>query len=258
MKQHLRFDYDVLLEFDAPVMRHAFVLRCLPPSYAGQEIQDVSLRLEPYAPWRLQRDAFGNLLQVGRLDKPHKMFHYTVSGRAVTDRTAYRQEESAGFYRYPSCCTLPSAPLLDFLRSLSLPQEERARAWQLSEAVRAHLQYTPGVTGTGTTAAEAFAKGAGVCQDYAHVYLALARQAGLTVRYCSGLTVGEGASHAWCEVRLDGIWRGIDPTRGLWTDESYLRFNVGRDFADCPMERGIFTGAAGQRQHIQMRVRPVM
>ena len=116
------------------------------------------------------------------------------------------------------------------------------------------MTYATGRTGLTTTAAQAFAAGHGVCQDYAHLYLALARQMGLPARYVNGLTQGEGASHAWCEVWLDGVWRGIDPTRGKWTDEGYLRFGVGREFADCPIERGIFLGAAGQRQTVFMKV----
>ena len=82
----------------------------------------------------------------------------------------------------------------------------------------------------------------------------LARQAGLPARYVNGLPEGEGASHAWCEVWLDGVWTGIDPTRGRWTDEGYIRFGVGRDFGDCPMERGVFLGHTSQRQTVFMTV----
>ena len=77
---------------------------------------------------------------------------------------------------------------------------------------------------------------------------------GLSARYVNGLPEGEGASHAWCEVWLDGVWTGIDPTRGRWTDESYIRFGIGRDFADCPMERGVFLGGANQCQTVFMKV----
>ena len=120
--------------------------------------------------------------------------------------------------------------------------------------MQARLTYTPGVTGVSTTAAQAFALGQGVCQDYAHVYLALARLCGLSARYVNGLPEGEGASHAWCEVWLDGVWTGIDPTRSRWADEGYIRFGIGRDFTDCPMERGVFVGAANQCQTVFMQV----
>ena len=145
--------------------------------------------------------------------------------------------------------------MAEYLDQLELPPDPAERAWALALAVQARMTYLPGVTSVRTTAAEAFAAGQGVCQDFAHVYLALARKAGLAARYVNGLPEGEGASHAWCEVWLDGIWTGIDPTRGRWTGEDYLRFSVGRDFGDCPMERGVFLGLTTQSQTVFMRVR---
>ena len=138
--------------------------------------------------------------------------------------------------------------------ALSLPETPRLRAWALAQAVHDGLAYVPGATGVATTAAQAFHEGRGVCQDFAHVYLALARQAGLAARYVNGLPQGEGVSHAWCEVWLDGLWTGIDPTRLQWTNEGYLRFGAGRDFGDCPIERGVFLGSARQEQQVFMRV----
>lgn len=254
MKRRLRFYYDILLEFDREVTGHAFALRCVPPSFPGQEIPDAALALDPQAPYARQRDGFGNLLQIGRIDAPHDHFRYTVQGTALLDLSQRRQEAAHPIYRFPSAHTQVSGEMAGFLAGLELPEEPRDRAWALCRAVGAHMNYTPGVTGVATTGAEAFACGHGVCQDFAHIYLALARRSGLTARYASGLPEGEGASHAWCEVWLDGVWTGIDPTRGRWTDDGYIRFNVGRDFADCPMERGVFLGLTGQRQTVFMRV----
>lgn len=255
MKRSLTFFYDISLQFDQPVRSHAFALRCIPPSFPGQEILDVSLSLDPQVPYVRQRDGFGNLLQIGRVEEPHDHFRYTVRGCARLDRSLRAPERAHPVFRFPSAYTLPDPAMGDFLAGLDLPAAPRERAWALSRAVGERISYTPGVTGTATTAAEAFASGAGVCQDFAHIYLALARQAGLTARYANGLPEGEGASHAWCEVWLDGLWTGIDPTRGRWTDESYIRFGVGRDFGDCPIERGVFLGITEQKQTVFMTVR---
>lgn len=54
--------------------------------------------------------------------------------------------------------------------------------------------------------------GQGVCQDYAHIFLALLNLAGIPARYVTGLLIGEGASHAWVEVLHHGAWYGLDPT----------------------------------------------
>lgn len=254
MSRQLHFFYDINLEFDTPVTEHAFTLRCIPPSFPGQEVLDVTLELEPGVPYTRQRDSFGNLMQIGRIAQPHSHFRYTVHGSARLDLEGRRQEADTPIYRYPSAYTTPSPAILACHQGLVLPENPAEKAWALAQAVAARMTYLPGVTGPSTTAAQAFDAGQGVCQDYAHLYLTLARLSGLSARYVNGLTEGEGASHAWCEVWLAGIWTGIDPTRNQWVDDSYLRFGVGRDFGDCPIERGVFLGQAGQRQTVFMKV----
>ena len=254
MKRDLSFLFDIFLQFDAPVTGHAFLLRCIPPSFPGQEILDAELSLPHCVSYARQRDSFGNLLQIGRIEAPHDSFRYTTRGKARMDPDKRQPGPAHPIFRHPSAYTTPSPALLTFLQQLSLPQNPAERAWALCQAVFHHMSYSPGATGTATTAAESFACGRGVCQDYAHIYLALARACGLIARYCNGLPEGEGASHAWCEVWLDGTWTEIDPTRNRWTDEGYIRFNVGRDFGDCPMERGVFLGSANQCQTVFMRV----
>ena len=254
MRRLLHFRYAILLEFSRPVVRHSFVLRCLPPDLPWQRILDVTLALDPTVPVALQRDSFGNLIQAGCIEAPHTNFRYRVQGTALRDDSRRSAGPCHPVFRQPSAYTVPSPEMLCWLDGLQLPAQPRPRAWALAQAVHDRLSYTPGATGVATTAAQAFAAGQGVCQDFAHVYLALARRLGLPARYVNGLPEGEGASHAWCEVWLDQGWTGIDPTRLQWTDEGYLRFGVGRDFGDCPIERGIFVGNADQTQTVHMRV----
>ncbi len=254
MRETLTFFYDILLEFEAPVSRHAFVLRCVPPSFPGQEVLEARFTLDPQTPYATQRDGFGNPIQVGCMDEPHDHFRYTVQGKVQLEPELRRAEQLHPVFRFPSPYTQTSPAMEKFLAGLDLPENPKDRAIALAEAVNDHMTYAPGVTNTATTAIQAFDTGAGVCQDFSHVYLALARKAGLAVRYVNGLPVGEGASHAWCEVWLDGIWTGVDPTRRRWADSGYIRLGVGRDFGDCPVERGVFWGTGGQRQSIYMKV----
>lgn len=254
MRRDLHFYYDISLTFGGPVTNHSFVLRCLPPAFPGQEILDVTLELDPRIPYAQQKDGFGNLLQIGRVEEPHDHFRYTVRGSARLDLGRRAAEPCHPVFRFPSAYTGMDPAMEDYLQTLSLPADPRERAWALAQAVGSRMAYAPGETGVNTTAAQAFAAGRGVCQDFSHIYLALARRAGLAARYVNGLPEGEGASHAWCEVWLDGFWVGIDPTRNQWTDERYLRFGVGRDYWDCPMERGVFFGPPEQTQQVFMRV----
>lgn len=255
MSRQLSFFYDVLLEFDQAVRGHAFALRCVPPGFPGQDILDVTLVLDPQAPYARQHDGFGNLLQIGRVEDWHDHFRYTVRGTARLDGTKRKVETLQPVFRFPSAYTAVNRDMETYLDALELPDGTLDKAWALSEAVREKMAYRPGVTGVATTAAEAFAAGSGVCQDFAHVFLALARRAGLAARYVNGLTEGEGASHAWCEVWADGVWTGVDPTRGRWAGDGYIRLGVGRDFGDCPIERGVFLGWAGQTQTVWSQVK---
>lgn len=256
MSRRLTFYYDTLLEFQQPVTGHAFALRCVPTSFPGQRILDVTLTLEPSVPYAWQRDGFGNLLQTGRVEQPHTHFRYTVQGSAEVDLSQRIPEKAHPVFRYPSRYTAVSQDMSQWLSQLILPEGAYDRALSLAQAVHDYMTYMPGVTGVNTTAQQAFAQRSGVCQDFSHVYLALARKAGLTARYVNGLPEGEGASHAWCEVWINGVWLGIDPTRNRLADEGYLRLGVGRDFGDCPIERGVFLGCTPQQQTVTTRVYP--
>ena len=250
----LDFYYDISLRFSDPVSEHDFLLRCLPPSLPEQTLLTVSLTLEPSVTVSLSHDAWGNPICTGRAASPHSSFRYTAQGRVLRDDRLRQSAPPLPVFRYPSPRTQPSREMAAFLNSLSLTRPPLERAWILARAVREHFTYTPGATGVDTCAADAFALGRGVCQDYAHVFLTLARQAGLPARYVVGLPEGEGVSHAWAEIWADGLWHGIDPTRNCPAGETYLKLAVGRDFGDCPVEQGIFRGISRQEQSVFMRV----
>jgi len=113
--------------------------------------------------------------------------------------------------------------------------------------VHDHFSYEAGATTVQTSAAEAWALGRGVCQDYAHCMLALARACGLSARYVSGHLLGEGGTHAWVEVLVPqphGLYRAVafDPTHDRRPDPRYLIVAVGRDYVDVAPTSGTFTG----------------
>ena len=119
------------------------------------------------------------------------------------------------------------------------------------------FQYIPGVTDIGTTAEQALELGKGVCQDYAHIMIAVMRQMGIPARYVNGLMIGEGATHAWVEIYTDGGWYGLDPTNNLHIDDYYIKLAHGRDYADCVVDKGIFLGNASQEQKIYVNVEEI-
>jgi transglutaminase-like putative cysteine protease len=123
------------------------------------------------------------------------------------------------------------------------------------------LGYQPGTTGVHTSAVEALEAGVGVCQDYAHLTLALLRQMGIPSRYVSGYLLPNkeievrqtvlGQSHAWIEA-WTGSWWGYDPTNDIEIGNRHVWVASGRDYADVAPLKGIYTG--GDAETLEVNV----
>lgn len=117
---------------------------------------------------------------------------------------------------------------------------------------RSELEYLPGATGVHSSGLDALREGKGVCQDFAHLTLALLRGMGIPARYVSGYllpkrdaAVGdtvEGRSHAWIQAWTGGGWWDYDPTNDTEINEQYVSVGVGRDYADVSPLKGIYSG----------------
>ena len=119
------------------------------------------------------------------------------------------------------------------------------------------MDYAPGSTSVATTAAQAVELGRGVCQDYAHITLALMRDAGIPSRYVCGFIPGEGATHAWVEWFDSGLWLALDPTHDRAVEYGFIKLAHGRDSSDCPVNRGIFTGRVQQSNSVSIKVEEI-
>jgi transglutaminase-like putative cysteine protease len=159
-----------------------------------------------------------------------------------------------GYLLEPSRLTEPDDAILRAADDLGgaaawgLPLADRINDW-----VYQSMTYRHGVTGVRTTAAQALALGAGVCQDYAHLMLAVCRACGLPSRYVSGHLVGQGGTHAWVEVVLptgdgtgDAIAHAFDPTHASRGGLGYVTVAVGADYSDVAPTSGTFSGARGK------------
>jgi transglutaminase-like putative cysteine protease len=124
--------------------------------------------------------------------------------------------------------------------------DPREIAERINAYVARHMRYVPDVTTVETTATQAYAQGTGVCQDYAHIMLALCRLCDVPARYVSGHLLGEGGTHAWVEVLLatatsrDTAVLGFDPTHDRRTNLEYVFVAAGRDYADVAPTSGRF------------------
>lgn len=83
---------------------------------------------------------------------------------------------------------------------------------------------------------------------YSHILISLCHMEKIPARYVVGMLEGEGLSHAWVEIYENGMWIGLDPTNDLVVGEQHIKVSSGRDYGDCTINQGIFTGAASQTQ----------
>ena len=264
--KRLSFRYETSIDLSAPVTAHSWLLRALPRSEQFQKLEWDSLRVSAMlpdgksldVPAFFRTDAFGNRIQFGCVLRPHVMLTVTASG-TVAQRPYRICGTAHGMYSASTPLSAPSDAMFDFLRSLELDKSNttEGKALRIASAVHGHMSYTPGSTSVTTTAAQAFEMGRGVCQDYAHITLALLREAGIPARYVCGFLSGEGATHAWVEWFDAGVWLALDPTHNKAVTYGCIKVAHGRDSADCPVNRGMFTGRAQQRNSVSIKVEEV-
>ncbi len=193
-------------------------------------------------------DGLGNPYVYGLIREPHSSFCLVSEGTVETSGALHEEYEDPGSvelwrYRAASPHTVPGPALaeLHLKWAADAPEDEYGTMLHFGNCVQEALSYVSGSTDVDTTAEQAVAAGQGVCQDYAHVMIALLRMSGIPARYVVGLIPGEGETHAWVEANCRGYWYGIDPTNNLLADENYIKFSHGRDYSDCMISRGIFT-----------------
>jgi transglutaminase-like putative cysteine protease len=123
------------------------------------------------------------------------------------------------------------------------------------------LRYTSGATDVDTPLEVVLEKGMGVCQDFTHLFLAIARHHGIPARYVSGYLhqglgyFGDAQMHAWAEAHLPGIgWVGFDPANNILATTDHIKVAHGRDYSDCAPLKGVFTGMGGNATRHRVQV----
>ncbi|HUO99806.1 MAG TPA: transglutaminase family protein [Rhizomicrobium sp.] len=136
----------------------------------------------------------------------------------------------------------------------------------LNTTIHDAFDYEVGITEVHSPIEHALQQRRGVCQDFSHIMIAVARSWGIPARYVSGYLYhrpqtkdrsGSDATHAWMEAWLPSLgWVGFDPTNNVLADERHIRAAVGRDYADVPPTRGTFKGVAESELAIAVSVEP--
>lgn len=260
----LDYSYRMELEFSEPVRDQYFSLTCLPRDTERQKASEPAITVRPDVSLSQDTDGLGNKILYGAAFEPHDHFSILIEGQVETFASPHEEYEDPGsavLYRWlsPSEFTFagPTVRKLYDEKAPDAPDDQYGRALYYAGVVRDALSYIPGSTDSWTSAEQALALGSGVCQDFAHLFIALLRMSGIPARYTVGMMQGEGASHAWAEANCKGYWYGIDPTNALLIDESYIKISHGRDYRDCMISRGIFSNPnATQTMNASVLVSP--
>jgi transglutaminase-like putative cysteine protease len=153
--------------------------------------------------------------------------------------------------------------LVQIARELRKNRRPADAVLAVSEWVHDKLTYQRGTTGVHSSAVDAWHAREGVCQDYAHLTLALLRAIGIPARYVSGYlhtkpnaSIGEtvtGESHAWIEAWTGGWW-GFDPTNDIEVGPRHIWVALGRDYADVSPLKGTYSGGAASAIEVSVDV----
>jgi transglutaminase-like putative cysteine protease len=251
--------------------------RMTPAALPGQNVLETRLWTDAQGPVWTYRDYWGTQVSAFDIQAPHEELQ-------ITSRATVETSEAGGAGLSPADVPLAwpeltaqaaSGRLLEFL--MPTPRttvgaelaaaaklrvaglDPQAAAAEIAAWVYQHVTYMPGATGVQTSAQEAWDQGQGVCQDIAHLTVALLRTVGLPARYVSGYLFPKpdakpadevtGQSHAWVEY-WTGEWAACDPTNDSAVGHRHVVVAAGRDYADVPPLKGIYHGAPSRTMEV--------
>jgi len=262
MQLHIR--HETTYRYGEPVKRSVQNLRLTPRRDPVQRALHWSIT----APGRQheQIDAYGNVVHLLTLDEPHREIRIIVNGVVETHDIEGEALPNDGklsplTYLAETPLTRADAAIQSFTKDrLPRSSDKRSNLLQLADAVSDVVGYERGATDVHESASRAFARGKGVCQDHAHVFITCCRAAGIPARYVSGYVYtgkdGEVASHAWADAWLgvDQGWMSIDVTHRTLIGGRHCRLAVGRDYLDaCPV-RGVRRGGGAEEMEVAVIV----
>lgn len=247
-------------------LRSAVQMLCLTPRQTDSQ-RVHHWQLQSPLPLQAQTDAWGNHSHVLSVGAGARSVVCEATGVVETHGEAFHVDTlgpDPRRYLMPSVLATADAALraaaLEAVQGLDCAH---ARARALAAMVTERVRYRSGRTDAGTTAAQAWQGGEGVCQDQAHVMVAACRAVGLPARYVSGYFHAHGvpdlASHAWVQVCVDPAarrWLGLDLTHACAVDERHVQIAVGPDYAACAPVRGVRSGGGREELTVSVEIAP--
>ncbi len=278
--------------YDGPVSESYNEVRLRPMQDERQSCLSFRLTTNPGSRGTAYRDSHGNWVHQFNVLREHRHLKVEAESVVLTHETPEPPYDPTTLADFDAIAATLNEEYFDFVAPTAyVPHLAELRefidaaekqcdgtmagfARAASDAIHSSFRYVKGATHVHSSIEDSLSIGAGVCQDFAHVLLGVARMRGIPGRYVSGYLVpgsavspdvkqesviGGHASHAWTEVLMpNGNWLGLDPTFGKPVGLRHLRVACGRDYGDVAPVRGVYKGHAGQRLCVDVRVRPVL
>jgi transglutaminase-like putative cysteine protease len=270
----LRIAHRTQVRYDGSARASYNEARMTPPTLPRQSVLQTEVSTDAPTPIWTYGDYWGTEVSSFDIQAPHR--ELVVRARATVDtRPAFspgrplpwavlRERAEGGRlleFLTPTARTAVTAELGQAVRQRTAGADPAEAADEIGAWVSDRVAYVPGATEVQTGAQEAWEMRQGVCQDMAHLTVALLREVGLPARYVSGYLHPqpdaepgdevEGDSHAWVEY-WDGEWVACDPTNRAPVGERHVLVAAGRDYGDVPPLKGIYRGAPSRTMQVSV------
>ena len=258
----ISIEHRTTYRYSGEITHIAQYLRLTPATNPSQRVIDWSVRANGQLfPWR---DAYGNLCHTLVVERSTAEIVITAKGRVDTDDAkgvlpADESRVAPEVFLRSTPLTKPSKPLREFAGGFRerLASDRIEGLHEMMLALRKEVTYEEGATHVQSTAAEAFERGAAVCQDHAHMFIACCRTQGIPARYVSGyLYDGEhdtpfSASHAWAASWVTGLgWVAFDVANEISATDRHIGVAHGLDYLEAAPIRGVRSGRTGSGEEM--------
>ena len=263
--------HETAFEYARAIHASTMEARLWPVSDASQTCREYSLSVDPLCALSEFNDYHGNLAMSFNNLAPHKTLVLTSRSVVETHRDpfqanplddAYLERKTRLDYLGFDGPVQRVEELKSWIAQCGLIEADRDALWfeqnglfmsvqRLMNLIYTSFSYDTQATHVATSTREAMEGKRGVCQDFAHVFIAACRMAGIPARYVSGYLVtrrsrsaqGSPASHGWAEAFVPRHgWAAFDPTNDILPDDNYIKIASGCDYRECAPTRGIYGG----------------
>ena len=243
------------------------MLRATPRACANQFVRRWRVEVDADARLEKSEDAYGNIVHTLDLEGPLPNVSILIEGEVDTSDlggvvSGTLERQPSGLFLRETPLTAPTQAIRDLARDAMNGEggDALAALHKINADLHDQLTFDEAVTDANTTAAEAFEGQHGVCQDFAHIFVAAARTLCVPARYVSGYYLRsdvseQTAGHAWAEAFVPKLgWIGFDPAQGMCVTERHLRVAIGCDYREAAPVRGVQTGGTAETLSVAIDV----